>query len=131
MLKRKQFLIGGLVVALALGFLLYNGFTGAATYYYTVSELSALGSSVYGENIRVNGKVAPGSVEREEQGTLLRFSVIDADSGQGFPVVYRGVVPDTFKEDSEVVAEGYLDSSGIFYASTVLAKCPSRYEPAE
>jgi cytochrome c-type biogenesis protein CcmE len=47
------------------------------------------------------------------------------------PVVYRGVVPDTFQESGEVVVEGGLGSEGVFRARTLLAKCPSKYEPEE
>ena len=128
MLKKRKFLIGGLIIVLAMGFLGYMGFSGAATYYYTVGELEQLGSSAYGKNVRVNGVVAPESVEREAQGTKLMFNIIDADGQRSLPVVFRGVVPDTFKIGAEIVAEGYLAPEGVFQATTILAKCPSKYE---
>ena len=131
MLKKKKFLIGGLVIALAIGYLGYMGFSSSATYYYTVGELGQLGSSIYGENVRVNGVVAPDSVEREAQGTILRFNIIDVDGEKSLPVVFRGVAPDTFKVGADVVAEGYLTPEGVFQANTILAKCPSRYEAQE
>ena len=129
MLKKKKFLIGGIIVFLAIGYLSYASFMGAATYYYTASELIEQGSSIYGETVRVNGQVVPGSVEQAAQGTILRFTVIDIESEESLSVVYQGVVPDTFKVGNEVVVEGHLNSDGIFQANTLMPKCPSKYVP--
>ena len=129
MLRKKRFIIGGIIVFLAIGYLGYMGFQSSATYYYEVSELLQQGSSIYGENVRVNGRVAPGSVEQEAQGTILRFTMIDVSGEESLPVVYQGVVPDTFKVGNEVVVEGHLNSEGIFQAHLIMTKCPSRYVP--
>ena len=129
MLKKKRFLIGGLIVFLAVGYLGFMGFRASATYYYEVGELLAQGSSTYGERVRVNGQVAPGSLEQESVGGILRFTMIDIDTEESLPVVYQGVVPDTFKVGNEVVVEGALNSDGVFQASTLMPKCPSRYVP--
>ena len=127
MLRKKKFLIGGIIIFLAIGYLGYMGFQGSATYYYTVSELLDQGSSIYGENVRVNGQVAPGSIEQEPGDFIMRFNMIEG--GQSLPVVYQGAVPDTFKVGNEVVVEGYLNSTSIFQANTILVKCPSKYVP--
>jgi len=126
-LKRKRFIIGGLIVILAIAYLAYAAFTNSAAYYYTVSELTEQGSSIYGQNVRVNGQVIPGSIEQESGGLILRFSIIDGE--KSLPVVYRGVVPDSFKPDSEAVIEGHLNANGIFQANTIMTKCPSKYVP--
>ncbi|MBI4285533.1 MAG: cytochrome c maturation protein CcmE [Chloroflexi bacterium] len=128
MLKKKKFIIGGIILLVALGYLGFTGFMGAATYYYKVSELVALGDSGYDQSVRVNGKVVPGSVVKEAQGRILKFTV--ADEAASLPVYYEGIVPDTFKEDVEIVVEGKLTSNGVFQAKTLLPKCPSRYEAA-
>ena len=107
------------------------GFTGSATYYYEVGEFLTQESSAYGENVRVNGQVAPGSLEQESVGGLLRFTIIDIEGEESLPVVYQGVVPDTFKVGNNVVVEGNLDSSGIFQAHTLMPKCPSKYVPVK
>ena len=127
MLKKKRFIIGGIIVFLAIGYLSYTSFMGAATYYYTVTELIDQGSSIYDETVRVNGQVDPGSVEQEAAGRILRFSIIDGEAS--LPVFYQGVVPDSFKVGNEVVVEGYLNSDGIFQAHTLMPQCPSRYVP--
>ena len=128
MLRKKRFLIGGIIVFLAIGYLGFMGFQSSATYYYTVSELMEQGGSIYGENVQVNGQVTPGSVEQEPGSLILRFSISE-DGEESLPVVYHGVVPDTFKVGSDVVVEGHLNSAGIFQANTILTKCPSKYVP--
>ena len=129
MLNKKRFLIGGFIVFLALGYLGYTGFQSSATYYYTVSELTEQGSSIYDENVRVNGQVMPGSMQQEDVGRTLRFTIMDGK--ESLPVVYQGIVPDTFKVGNEVVLEGYFNSDGIFQAHTLMMKCPSKYAPEE
>lgn len=131
MLKKRKFLIGGFIVLIAIAYLTFIGLSSSATYYYEVSELLARGNSVYGETVRVNGQVAPGSVEQEAAGRTLRFTITDIEGKGDLPVFYRGVVPDTFKIGSAVVVEGQLNPDGIFQADTLMPKCPSKYLPAE
>ena len=130
MFKKKRFLIGGIIILMALGYLGYTSFAGAATYYYTVSEVLAKGSSVYGANVKVEGHVDLDSVQKESAGRLIKFTISDKESGESIPVVYRGVVPATFKPGADVVVEGVLGSDGTFQAQTIMTKCPSKYEPA-
>lgn len=127
MLKKKRFLIGGIIIFLALVSLVYSGLRSSATFYFTVSELQNQGNLIYNETIRVKGQVAPGSVEQTAAGRELRFTIVEG--GARLPVIYQGVVPDTFKEDVEVVVEGQLNSAGVFQANTLMPKCPSKYEP--
>ena len=129
MLRKKRFYIGGAIVLTAIAYLSYAGFAGGATYYYTVGELFEMGTSTGGENIRVSGEVAPGSVQQEAAGRTLGFTITDGE--ENLPVVYQGVVPDAFTVGGEVVVEGHLGPDGVFQASTLLAKCPSRYVPAK
>jgi len=126
-LKRKKFLIGGVIVFLAIGYLAYMGFMGWATYSYTVGELKELGSSIQGNSVRVSGQVALGSVTQEPDNITLQFTIVE--DGESLPVVYQGVVPDTFKVGNDIVVEGHLNSNGIFQANTILVKCPSKYVP--
>jgi cytochrome c-type biogenesis protein CcmE len=124
-MKKKKFLIGfGLVIA-AIGYLVYTGATETTLYYVTVSELQA--APVYEKNIRLNGKVVGGSIQRDEVGTM-RVRFMAEEGGKQTRVVYTGVVPDTFKDGSEVVVEGTYGKDGTFTAHTLFAKCPSKYE---
>ena len=97
----------------------------AVAYYKTPSEVHS--SDVMGRNLRVGGRVAAGSLIRE--GSSVAFVVTDGE--RSVPVVYRGEVPDTLKEQTDVVAEGRLRPDGTLQATRVLAKCSSKYVPAE
>lgn len=129
MLRRRKFLIGGLIIWLAVAYLGYMAFQGSATFYLTVAELKQQGESIYGEDVRVNGQVVPGSMEWDSKSRILKFMI--AEGEQSLPVDYSGTIPDAFKAGSDVVIEGKLDSGGIFQAHTILTKCPSRYVPEE
>ncbi len=126
-LRRKRFLIVGLAVAIALGYLGFTAFQGASMYYLTVDELLARNDAAYGERVRLMGKVEEGSIVRNSETNTLRFAVADED-GTSLPVVYSGMVPDAFKQGADVVVEGSLTRAGTFEADSLLVKCPSKYE---
>jgi cytochrome c-type biogenesis protein CcmE len=81
-----------------------------------------------GTRIRLGGLVTPGSLARGEA-LVVRFEV--TDGSHAVPVTYQGVLPDLFREGQGVVAEGTLDSSGVFKADNVLAKHDETYMPKE
>lgn len=116
---------GGTIVA-AVGFLLVTAFQNNAVYYLTVSELQNATPGIYGQPVRVAGKVASGSIERDPTTLLVSF-VAEDESGR-LPVTYRGVLPDIFGDGVEVVVEGKYADSGTFTAGTLHAKCPSKFE---
>jgi cytochrome c-type biogenesis protein CcmE len=128
--KKKKFIIGAIIVFAAIGVLSVRAFAGSATYYYEVSELVSKGDSVRGDTVKVRGMVAEGSVLRQTEGARLSFTLADATGASSLPVVYQGVVPDTFKEGSEVVCEGKWGADGVFGATVLMPKCPSKYTPA-
>ncbi len=130
MFKKKKFVIGGIIIGLALVFLGYMGFMSGASYYYEVGELLDLDSPAYDQALRVNGEVAPG-IEQEAGGLVLRFTLNDVTgSDVSLPVVYRGAVPDTFKVGNGVIVEGTYTADGVFEATAILARCASKYLPA-
>jgi cytochrome c-type biogenesis protein CcmE len=128
-LRRKRFLIVGLAVAIALGYLGFTAFQGASMYYLTVDELLARSDAAYGERVRLMGKVEDGSVVKNSETNTLHFAVTNED-GTSLPVVYSGMVPDAFKQGADVVVEGSLTRAGTFEADSLLVKCPSKYEAA-
>jgi cytochrome c-type biogenesis protein CcmE len=73
--------------------------------------------------------VEDGSVKREADGLTVRFVV--TDTAKRVPVVYKGILPDLFKEGKGAVAQGQLDADGTFVASEVLAKHDENYMPPE
>jgi cytochrome c-type biogenesis protein CcmE len=123
--KQRKFLVGFGLVICAIGYLIYTGATEATMYYKTVSELQA--DPVYEKNMRLHGEVVIGSIKRGEVGTM-RVQFMAQEGGLETPVVYTGVIPDQFKDESEIVVEGKYSPDGTFTAHTMYAKCPSKYE---
>lgn len=129
LLKRKRIILAVIVVAVALGVLIYVGVNQFTTYYLTVSEFLEKGDSLIGKQVRVTGLVVPESVKWDTGNVTLDFTI--ADGNASLAVVYRGVVPDTFKAGQDVVVEGKYDAQGMFLASKLITKCPSKYEPSQ
>lgn len=103
------------------------GLRGKAAYFYTPADIAA-GKAQAGESMRLGGMVRKESVKREPDGVTIRFLLTDGQATT--PVVYRGIVPDLFREGSGAVAEGRLDN-GTFFADTILAKHDERYMPPQ
>jgi cytochrome c-type biogenesis protein CcmE len=125
--KQLKFLIGGLVVVLVVGYLIFSAASGSAAYYLTVQELHEQGPSA--RNVRVAGYVVGESIVWEPQDQQLAFDMTD-ESGK-LSVVYSGARPDMFRDEAEVVVEGKLGPEGVFEARTMMLKCPSKYEEAK
>jgi cytochrome c-type biogenesis protein CcmE len=98
-----------------------------ASYFYTPADIAA-GKAKPGEAMRLGGMVERESIKREPDGVTIRFVLTDGQSRT--PVVYRGIVPDLFREGSGAVAEGRLEN-GTFFAETILAKHDERYMPPQ
>lgn len=120
--KRLKFLIGGGVILLAVAYMIVSGSRGAMVYYVTIDELQA--KPVYDKTIRLVGKVVEGSVQKDNLD--VKFAI--GENGKEIPVVYRGVVPDTFTDGADAVVEGKYRQDRTFTADIVMAKCPSKYE---
>jgi cytochrome c-type biogenesis protein CcmE len=119
---------GGLIVA-AICYLMLSGINDAMVYYYTVTELDQQGDDFDPTGIRVSGHVRPGTIQRDDSGSRVDFVVYERASDRDIDVTYEGLIPDTFKDNAEVVVEGIYDPvTRHFRASTLLAKCPSKYE---
>ena len=115
------------VVAAALGFLVYTGLSENMVYYFHVDEFLAKADSLKGETVKVNGKVVAGTIQKQQ---MDYHFVIHGSPTNRINVMYHGVVPDTFKDNSDVVVEGVYNPAGNeFRATTLMAKCPTKYEP--
>lgn len=134
MKKNGRFYIGLVGVALVVSYLVWTGVSETMVYYLTPTELMAkvqADPSFHQVGVKVSGKVVSGSWERATSEQPNRFVVEDLEEGEiQFPVVYDGVLPDTFSDEAQVVLEGRYDADGVFEATTVLTKCGSRYEAA-
>ena len=126
--NQRLVLVSAAVVAVLIAVLLAMwGLKDRAAYFYTPADIAA-GKAAPGQAIRLGGMVERGSVKRQSDGVTIRFVVTDGQ--ETTPVVYRGIVPDLFREGSGVVAEGRVATGG-FVADTILAKHDERYMPPE
>ncbi len=124
---RLKFIIGGVIIALAVGILVFAGMQGNEVYYLSPSELLSKEGQGVGLGARVAGKIEDGSINWNSKTLDLSFKITDGK--QAIPVQYHGVIPDTFKYGVEVVVEGKLQETKTFMATKLMAKCPSKYEP--
>jgi cytochrome c-type biogenesis protein CcmE len=130
--------LAAIIVLGTIGWLAYSGYGAGKSYYVTIPELSGMGTKAYTSRLRVEGFVKPGSIV--EDGPNVTF-VLDqfeshtpnASSGRLLKVVYKGSEPppDTFKDDSQALAEGTYGRDGVFHASVLQAKCASKYAPSQ
>lgn len=103
------------------------GLRNQASFFYTPADIAA-GKASAGQAARLGGMVEKRSVQHLPDGVTIRFMVTDGKAET--PVLYRGIVPDLFREGSGAVAEGRLQN-GVFVADTILAKHDERYMPPE
>jgi cytochrome c-type biogenesis protein CcmE len=126
--NQRLVLVGAAMLAILVAVLLAMwGLRERASYFYTPADIAA-GKAVQGRSMRLGGMVERGSVVRQPDGVTIRFMLTDGKAQT--PVVYRGIVPDLFREGSGAVAEGRL-LNGAFVADTILAKHDERYMPPE
>ena len=126
---RKRYLLGGGILAVAVGFLVYMGIGNSVSYYLTVSELLDRDGELYDTNVRVIGQIVGDSIEWNAEDIELRFNI--TEGGDALPVIYEGAKPSGFKAGVSILVEGKYRSNGIFQASVLLMRCPSKYEPVE
>lgn len=120
---RLKFLVGAAIILVVLGWLIFSNIEGATAHYLTVEELLAQGPS--DQMVRVSGLVVGNTIDWDPQRLILRFEIAGEDGS--LPVLYQGVSPDMFQDGAQTVVEGRYASSGLFEASTLLLKCPSKY----
>ena len=116
-------------IVMLLGYLAYTGVQDTKSYYVTITELRKMGNDAYTKRLRVAGNVQPGSIKRV--GTHVQFVLVEQT--QTLAVDYNGVEapPDTFKDDSQALADGSFGHDGVFHAKGLQAKCASKYAPKQ
>jgi cytochrome c-type biogenesis protein CcmE len=128
-MKHKAVKIGvtSLVLAMTFGALLYTTMAEGTEYYKHVDEVMVQPDEWYGKKLQLHGFVVANSIARKPNSLEYWFQV--QSNGKVVDATYTGVVPDTFKSDSEVVLKGTLSAEGFSVAPNgVMAKCPSKYE---
>jgi cytochrome c-type biogenesis protein CcmE len=106
--------------------LILSAFQQNLVFFFSPSDIAAH-KAPSERTFRVGGMVETGSVKRD--GVQVRFIV--TDTAHTVPVVYKGILPDLFREGKGVVAQGKLGADGVFHASEVLAKHDENYMPPD
>jgi cytochrome c-type biogenesis protein CcmE len=150
---RVKFIIGGLLIVAAVIYLIVSSLQSSSQYFLTVKELQAKGAAITGRDVRVSGAVIGDSIKYDSNTLTLRFTVanipgeqkeIDRLGGlakvlhmavtdttsQRLQVVYQGVKPDLLRDEAQAIMTGKVGQDGVFTASELLLKCPTKYEDA-
>jgi len=138
--KGVQIAVGATAIAALLGWYGLSNLDAAASfrYYQSLDDFRAAPEALAGENARVHGYVALGSIERDVPGKRVRFAVQNTpphaggEAGAPLTVVFASLeTPDLFKDGAEIVLEGRLAGAGsdaVFHADRLMAKCPSKFD---
>jgi cytochrome c-type biogenesis protein CcmE len=150
---RIKFFIGGLLVVAAVAYLIISSTKASAQYFITIGELSSMGSSIQGRDLRISGAVIGDSIQYDPQTLNLSFTIadipgdnseIEAQGGLAkvlhaavidpnrthLQVVYVGPRPDLLRDEAQAIITGKMGDDGIFHADELLLKCPTKYEEA-
>lgn len=146
--ERLKFLIGGILILVAVGFLIINGTLSGARYYITVDEL--VGNPAYvGQTVRVAGAVDGATINFDSQNLIITFETanvpLDYDNlatalhealldtnGKRLSVRVEGQpMPDLLQHEAQAIMTGTMGEDGIFHATELLLKCPTRFEEAQ
>jgi cytochrome c-type biogenesis protein CcmE len=128
MLNQRRFIVGAVLIAAAVSYLVYAGIKTTSVYYFEMDEFLARRTAHAGEDLRVKGWVRSGSVQWDAATSSLAFELAKKDGSEPVPVAYKGILPDMFSEGREVVVEGRYEVPGL-RAKQIMTSCPSKYEP--
>ena len=148
-----KFIIGGVVIAAALLYLLISSTVSGSQYFLTVEELQTKSAEFVGKNVRMSGSVLGDTIQYDAKTLSLTFDVAqipgdhrviqqmggmvkvleDAAADPNAPhmtIHYTGAKPDLLQPAAQAIISGSLDANGVFQATELLLKCPSKYESA-
>jgi cytochrome c-type biogenesis protein CcmE len=126
--KRLSWIVAGIAVLGVASALVLSAFNRNLVFFFTPTQVAAKEAPL-DRTFRIGGLVEPGSVKRQQDGVTVQFVV--TDTAKSLTVVYRGILPDLFREGKGVVTQGRLGPDGTFVASEVLAKHDENYMPPE
>ena len=126
--KRITFILVGLAGLGVAAYLVANAFRNNLVFFFSPTQVAAKEAPV-NRTFRIGGLVQEGTLKRDSDGLTVRFIV--TDTAANVPVVYKGILPDLFKEGRGCVAQGKIGADGVFQADQVLAKHDENYMPPE
>ena len=124
--RRIAFIVVGLVSLGIAAYLAASAFRNNLVFFFSPTQVAAKEAPV-DRTFRIGGLVQEGTLKRD--GLNVQFTV--TDTAASVPVVYKGILPDLFKEGRGCVAQGKIGSDGVFHAEQVLAKHDENYMPPE
>jgi cytochrome c-type biogenesis protein CcmE len=127
---KTKIIIGIGTVLSVLGGLIILGMSNATSFYMTIDEVIEQKAEAVDKPLKVSGKIVGESVKWDAESMLLTFE-LKGESGNRISFKYEGVKPDAFNDDWEAIVDGRLQPDGIFKATDLLVKCPSKYEAME
>ncbi len=150
---RAKFIIGGLLIVVAVVYLIVSSLQSSSQYFLTVKELQDKGAAITGRDVRVSGAIIGNTIQYDSKTLTLRFTVANIPGDQKeidrlgglakvlhlavtdptaprLQVVYQGVKPDLMRDEAQAIMTGKMDSNGVFQASELLLKCPTKYQDA-
>jgi cytochrome c-type biogenesis protein CcmE len=151
--NRAKFMVGGLLIVAAVVYLIFTSMQSSSQYFLTIKELQAKGSAIVGRDVKLSGAVVGDTIQYDSKTLTLSFDIahtpgdqkeVDAQGGLAavlhaavidptsprMKVVYQGVKPDLLRNEAQAILTGKLGDDGVFYASELLLKCPTKYEQA-
>lgn len=152
-MQKMKFIFGGVLILLAVVYLIVSSTQASAQYFLTIDELQANPGKNLDRELRVSGAVLGDSIQYDAQSLTLKFTVahvpgdnkeIEAQGGLAevlhaavidpnrtkMQVVYIGPKPDLLRNEAQAIMTGKLGEDGLFYADELLLKCPTKYEEA-
>lgn len=126
--KRITFIVAGLAALTLSAWFVFRALGNNLAYSFSPTQIATKEAPV-GKTFRIGGLVQDGTLKRDPDGLTARFTV--TDTANTIPVVYKGILPDLFKEGRGCVAQGRVGPDGIFYADQIMAKHDENYMPPE
>ena len=143
--QRAKFLLAGLIILAAVLYLLVSGTLQGARYFITVADLLQDGA-YSGQTVRISGAVDGETIDYDSENAVIQFEIVnipstyddlatalrkalqDADAPRLRIVVADAAMPDLLQHEAQAILTGELAGDGVFHASELLLKCPSRFE---
>jgi cytochrome c-type biogenesis protein CcmE len=149
-----KFFIGGGLILAAVVYLIISSTQANAQYFLTVDELKNRGAAMVGQDVRISGAVVGGTIQYDSKTLTLQFTVANVpgdnneiDKEGGLAAVLHAAVtnpnstrmnvvvvgqpmPDLLKNEAQAIMTGKLGQDGVFRASELLLKCPTKYQEA-
>jgi len=126
--KRIVFIVTSLAALGLAAWLVLGAFRNNLVFFFSPTQVAAKEAPV-GRTFRIGGLVEAGTLKRDTDGLTIRFSV--TDTATTLPVIYKGILPDLFKEGRGCVGQGKVGADGVFYADQIMAKHDENYMPPE